>query len=806
MRSRHLVFVLVFILLTGGCVTRTDLNTMQPHTDVDAPAVYRNRAIGQTFVAQRDNLCGVELTWVNPEGMPGPLLVYLRPSPEGPNLLRVKIDPANQAEQDVLRIRFPAQRDSADTSYYLHIEAPEATAQQPLRLRAAARDVYAPGRAYVNGEPWPGDLAFRTVYAYDASYLRADTIKALRWAWLILPGLALFWAPGALLLRLWPATFRRFNSWERLALMVGLSLAFIAFSLLWITQLGGRLTPTTARLLYGFLSMAALGVTGSRIWRRRAQIWDQITDPRPQTAQFVLMGLVLTVGLGARLIAIRDLSFPAWVDSVHHATLTRIIVERGQVPSTYTPYVAVDHATYHFGFHAAVAHFVWLSGLPVERAMLLVGQLFNAIMALQIYLLTRWLTQRRWTAVFATLFIALLSTMPAYYVSWGRYTQLSGLLVLPVAALLTIEAVENKDWRGMALALVSQAGLILIHYRVLAFYVCLVGVWWLVRLMETPNAWRRRLQEVVRYAALGLGAGVILLPWIAETAVHLWLRAWLHWGGDGSATSALWDFSLNYAARGFDRYLLTVGIMGAVLGLWERQRFSSVLALWLGALFIVTNPSVVRLPGEGLTNNIAMLITWFIPQAIWSGFVLDELLHAWWRLLSKRGRILYGSVVILLLLGLSMVGIYRQLTILNPESVLALETDRAALEWIATHTSPEDRFLINSRLWQKPIYMGTDGGYWITPLTGRVTTTPPALYPLGGKEETLTVRELNEEIKALARSPDELARQLRHADVDYVYVGARGGPLAPRTLTDSSAFGLVYTDAYVRIYKIAVNP
>ncbi len=790
----------------GGCVARVDLATMQPHTDVDALPVYGDHTVGQTFLAQRRNLCGIELLSSN-EVSSGPLIIHLRDSPEGRNLVRVTIDPDDQAKREELYVRFPSQKDSRDVRYYVLIEAPEATMQQPFHLRAAPRDVYAPGTAYADGKPWPGDLAFRALYAYDGAYLWSDVKTALRWAWLMLPASMLFWAPGALLLRLWPAARRRFDGWERLGLSLGLSLAFIAFSLLWVTQLGGRLNATTARLLYGLLGGTALLVAGRRLWQRKRRIWRRFTHPTARTARRLLLGVVLAVGLGARLLAIRDLAFPAWVDSVHHATLARIIVERGRVPATYAPYVAVDHATYHFGFHAAVAHFIWLSGLPVERAMLLVGQCFNVAMALQVYLLARHLTRGRWTPFFAALFVALLSTMPAYYVSWGRYTQLSGLLILPVAARLTSETVAGRDRRGMTLALFSQAGLILIHYRVLAFYVCFVGAWWLVRLMEDFGAWRKRLQELSLYVGLGLGAGVTLLPWLAEPAIHLWLRAWSQWGGDGSAHSALWDFSLNYVARGFDRYLLTVGVLGALLGLWERRRLASVLLLWLGGLFLITNPSVVGLPGEGLTNNIAMLITWFIPQAIWSGFILEELLQAWWRLVHhRRGRVLYVGAVVLLLLFLSAAGFHRQTTILNPESVLALETDRTALAWIAAHTPLESRFLINARLWQAPTYMGTDGGYWITPLTGRATTTPPALYPLGEKETTQAVRELNEAVKALARSPEALARQLRAANVHYVYVGAQGGPLVPQTLSDSPAFTLVYVDDYARIYKVEGGP
>jgi hypothetical protein len=802
-RSTYLILI-VLVTLTAGCVTRVNPNAMQPHAEVDTSPIYGSHTVGQTFVVNRRNLSGIELRWAHPEEVRGPIIVHLSPAPGERDLVRVKVDPADGKGQTRFSVHFPPLRNSQGRRYYVSVEAPHATAQQPLSLRAVPRDVYAPGTAYENGEPWSGDLTFQTFYAYDASFLREDLGTAWRWAWLLLPGLALFWAPGALLLRLWPEAEGDFDLGERTAMAFGLSLAFVAFSLLWITQLGGRLNATTARLLYGLLGAVALFVAGRRAWRRREGIWEGITHPDAHRVRLLLLGIVLTLGLVGRLLAIRDLAFPAWVDSVHHATVAQIILERGRVPATYLPYVDVDRATYHFGFHAAVASFAWLSGLPVERAMLLVGQFFNITMALQVYLLARWLTQRRWTAFFATFFVALLSTMPAYYVSWGRYTQLGGLLLLPVAVVCTVEAVEARDWRGMVLALFSQAGLILVHYRVLAFYVCFVGAWWLVKSIETPSAWRDRLREVGYYAALGVGAAVTLLPWLAETAVHLWLRAWVHWGGDGGAGSALWDFSLSFAGRGFDRYLLTVGGLGVILGLWERRRFSGVLLLWLGALFLVTNPSVVGLPGEGLTNNIAMLITWFIPQAIWSGFILDEVFRAWQTSLGRRGRVAFRGIAVLLLAGLGTLGFHRQVTILSPTGVVAVDADRAALRWLETHTPQGSHFLINARVWQGPFYRGTDGGYWITPLTGRITTTPPALYHLGGEERVEEVRRLNEDVEELVSSPSALARRLRASGVDYVYVGALGGILEPEMLDGAAEFKRVYVDAYARIYEVGV--
>jgi hypothetical protein len=38
----------------------------------------------------------------------------------------------------------------------------------------------------------------------------------------------------------------------------------------------------------------------------------------------------------------------------------------------------------------------------------------------------------------------LLSVMPAYFVSWGRYTQLSGLVVLPAACIAADRALGSR--------------------------------------------------------------------------------------------------------------------------------------------------------------------------------------------------------------------------------------------------------------------------------------------------------------------------------------------------------------------------
>ncbi len=200
---------------------------------------------------------------------------------------------------------------------------------------------------------------------------------------------------------------------------------------------------------------------------------------------------------------VRDLAVPAWVDSVHHATISRLIVEQGAYPSSYEPYVQVSTASYHAGYHALVAFFHWLSGLEIDQAMLLLGQVLNACTVLAVYTLGVSITKNRQVGLFAAFISAFLTPMPNFYTSWGRYTQLTGLLILPISAALLIRLLDGwafgsskdasrvqqsnslnlrfvetkllnrtKIESGVLLACLAgftAAGLFMVHYRVAAF-------------------------------------------------------------------------------------------------------------------------------------------------------------------------------------------------------------------------------------------------------------------------------------------------------------------------------------------------
>ena len=187
----------------------------------------------------------------------------------------------------------------------------------------------------------------------------------------------------------------------------------------------------------------------------------------------IVLILIFLVSLAVRLIMVRDLATPAWVDSVHHALITRLILNTGGYPSSFQPYLDISPTVYHPGFHSIAAIFTWLTNLDLAKSLLILGQVLNALSVFSVYLLAKTLTHRSTAGLFAAFVTGFLTPMPAYYTSWGRYTELTGLLILPVVLALIQTWLDEKAKKKtvwiILLGALASAGLFMIHYRVVVF-------------------------------------------------------------------------------------------------------------------------------------------------------------------------------------------------------------------------------------------------------------------------------------------------------------------------------------------------
>ena len=619
-------------------------------------------------------------------------------------------------------------------------------------------------------------------------------------------------------------------SW--LILATGVTLALVPVGLLFFYLSGLRVGTGVA--------LAGLAVSAAIVlWRwcpvRRARgqqtsIWRSLLGwlDLPLLALMAVTVLVF----GVRLWVVRGINVGFWGDSYQHTMIAQLMLDNGGLFQSWEPYAPLRTFTYHFGFHGDVALFQWatgwLTGNSTPRTVVLVGQFLNGLAALALYPLTvRLCRGNRWAGVLAVLVAGLLTPVPMFYVNWGRYTQLAGQVILPVALWFTLEAAEERrrDWRRLVLAIVVLAGLVLTHYRVaalaVAFLVPYLGLWicrrWVVRKEGRPQTYGW-LEPVARLVLVGSAGLALAMPWLLHLEQGYWPS--IASGFIQRQTPASWVAEYNTVGdvREYVSHLLLVlAGLGALLSLWRRRPVFLVV-LWAGLVFLMTNPHLVGLPGTGLMTNFAIAIALYLPVAMLVGYLGGEVVG----FLSRGGqgkgwprteipvRGLVGCTVLAAILLVGFVGARDRAAVLDPAFQLVTPADEQAMAWIRDNTPVNARFLVNSFFaYGGSLTAGSDAGWWIPLLTGRANTAPPITYATEASVVSDYLTQVNDLVRTVQDSPiDDLAtvQFLRQNGVSHVYIGEKGGPLLDvERLQASTLYRPIYHQGQVRIFEIVLD-
>jgi hypothetical protein len=191
-----------------------------------------------------------------------------------------------------------------------------------------------------------------------------------------------------------------------------------------------------------------------------------------------------------------------------------------------------------------------------------------------------------------------------------------------------------------------------------------------------------------------------------------------------------------------------------------------------------------------------------MPTAVLAGYGLGQIFDWLHALIPPPGKTVFQWATALLATVVALLAAHALLPILRPSTELFRAADRPAMAWITSNIPTDETIVINPMYWGYDTYAGSDGGYWITPLTGHKTIPPPVLYALSGPLEKQRIQTICEAILDEASNADGLAQYLRGHDLHYVYLGARGGALSPQTLRESEQFQVVYADQGVWIFKV----
>jgi len=597
------------------------------------------------------------------------------------------------------------------------------------------------------------------------------------WLWYLLSaGLVLF-AVGLAWDRGWGAGGR--DGAERLADALGVSLA--ASACLGLAAFGLGLRFDAPLLAGGYGVLLALALAGW-LWRGRREGWKN------ERCGWV-GGLLALGGLSAwRLYQSAGLALPAWVDSVHHVLIVSRIMALGGLPVDLLPEMPVPFF-YHYGFHLAAAWFGQLTLLPAGQAVLVMGQVLNAAVSLAIYRLGRALGQTTGRAAAAGLLAGFALQMPAFYLAWGRYTLLTGLVLLPLAMAAALEVAHRPGQHEPRVRLaVLTAGVCLSHYLaagLLALFVALLlagGVW-----RRQGGAWTPALAA--------LGGALLASPWLGRAWWYTRRYAGVQFVSPGEpAGGAYAGYLLALSGPWRNQVLLLLALVGLVWA-W-RQTGRRVFAAWTTLLFALALPWGLRLD-PFRPDHLAIVL--FLPAAL----LVSDLLAAGGEALGRRWQPAVGrGVYVLALSGLLLWGLVETRTLVGPATLLADADDLVAVQWAGAHTSPAARFLINTTLWQTASYRGVDGGYWLLPLTGRQTVLPPAIYGYGERAYIRQVNDWARRTSQLHTCDDAFWALAREADVTHVYVHVGRGSLQPAGLDGCTGVQRVYAAQNVVIYLI----
>jgi hypothetical protein len=618
----------------------------------------------------------------------------------------------------------------------------------------------------------------------------------------VLAALAVFLFPGyALLIAL--RRYRRAGAVEVLCVAAGLSIAVVPLLLYACTLLGWRLSPTMA----GAVTLVLGGVFVADTIRRATIWWPRRS--RQVNPYHLGLSVVFLMTLIARLWMVRGINYPLWTDSYHHTLIAELIARLGMVPSTYEPFAPIPAFTYHFGFHTLVAWFHWLSGVPIPRSVVLVGQVLNALVVPTTYLFTWRLMNNQRAALVAATILGLLSFMPARFVNWGRYPQLAGQILLPVLIVLTIDAFESRrlSFGRCFVAGVAAAGLFLVHNRITLFYAALAFLLFAVYAVKARRH-AHQFGRVLLSAFLILAVAVLIdLAWLARffdgfggAVAQQAIR-----GYQPAAAGSYFAFTLqDLFHNGMHPVWLVIAGLSAAWGLLKRDRGVWLLVGWILLLFGAANIHLIRM--VPLFSSLIVAIFLYLPVAILVGYGVDRVAAGVARrlaFLSPRTRTVGTLALAAVLVVAGLGGMAYTSKIIEPDNGFVRPADLAAMEWISQNTPADARFHIATHFWTPVVAHGLDAGYWIPYLTGRETTIPPEVYGSDGSASYIDATNQRLRELAQATTASQLWQVLQQFHVTHIYIGNRPTDLRPDLFdSDPAHFRLLYARDHVWVYEV----
>ena len=348
----------------------------------------------------------------------------------------------------------------------------------------------------------------------------------------------------------------------------------------------------------------------------------------------------------------------------------------------------------------------------------------------------------RLASTLALLISGLLSPLPGGYVNWGRYAQLTGQAILPVAIYFLWVCIDNAD-KGktgikqvvtspskIVLASITLCGMVLSYYRLLFNY----GTFFILfLLLISLPLWIHRKRSIVieflNIVLVGLLFLLLFLPWLlnvqggtlaqqVETSVSSQVSSIQMVIHDFS----IWKDILTYIPFG----LLILSFVAFIYSIVTRNVPITLVFLWYIALSALVFTQLIRLPAAIFLQNFSILISLYIPISIVGGWLIEKLVTIQHTQNTSSSIIIQSIFLALFFIGLTF-GIFKQTNIVDQNFYgMLTRPDIRAMKWIDGNTPKNAYFLLEGMsIPPGNSIVGTDGGWWLGLLTARPNTMPP---------------------------------------------------------------------------------
>lgn len=621
---------------------------------------------------------------------------------------------------------------------------------------------------------------------------------------LLIPGRAAFRALGL------ERYFGGLQGWL-VALGMGAALPVLLFALQdSLVSVGVPIGGLGTGLARGLIGIAALFLLERR-WRGDAQA-------HLDRNEWFALGIILLVAF-PRVWLAASFPVPPLTDSLHHALLTREVVTSGFLPDQMPVFPSIALDRYHMGLYAISAFVSWVGAVSPISGLIWAGQSLNLLAAIGVYvILDRFVSRKAaWLGLLAA---GLIDQMPNVYFAWGRFTQIGGQAILPLAWLVSWiwlqqlhRNVEERGgqvaWPLGVVAIGLSVATVLVHLRVGIFLCAILATTFLAECLVARRD--GRLRALLVPASLTACLGFLALLPRYGTGLYHWV--WGHWflsldgngwtggsdlrGINSDAYFSVWTTESVFAWTA-PPLLVFLAIALGLFAVIQGDRLARVTACWSGLLLALGSVHLLRIHVlDILPLNSVFLFSYF-PLAILLGVGVNALA------LSAPADRTDGveKIAVISALILALVSLPARLADVPPEYNLVEAGDRKAFDWIEKNTPPRAQFAIAAYNLLPSLAVGTDGGYWIPYFTGRRTTTGPMLSPLSPRLMTRSSRLVT--VQKLPGFGSEKVDRLVSQGVSYFYLSRSAqGVVDGRKLARPPQVELVYDHDGVQILELS---